>query len=183
MREMTNFKRLSEILIGILGIAFAVALYLYPDKGLPFVIGVIGFGLTLKGLGTLLFYFRSARFMVGGKAVLYQGIIFLDLGLFSSSISNNPGVVIIIYLAAFNLFDAVVQVMRLIETIRMGSSHWKLTVLSAVLSLAIAVMVVVEGIVLDNLNAAVYAYAFGLIISSINRIRNAFRRTAIVYIQ
>lgn len=180
---MTNAKRLYNILIGVAGIIVAVALYVYPKQGLPFVMGFIGMGLTLKGLGTLLFYFRSARFMVGGKSVLYQGIIFLDLGLFSSSIANNPGVVIIIYLAAFNLFDAVVQVLRLIETIRMGSKHWKLTVFSALLSFAIAVLVVVFGLVYDNLNAAVYAYAFGLVISSIDRIRTAFRRTAIVYIQ
>jgi len=73
---MTKAKRAAYILQGFVMMLFAVLLFLFPDGALSIVAGVLGIGMTLRGFGTLIYYFRMARFMVGGKRVLYRGIIF-----------------------------------------------------------------------------------------------------------
>ena len=93
---MTKTKRIGNILVGIVLIGFAYLLMAEPDEGLPIVVGLVGLGMTMRGLGTLLYYFQMARFMVGGKLTLYRGIIFLDFGIFTVSLVNHRGLFMIL---------------------------------------------------------------------------------------
>lgn len=156
---------------------------MHPIKGLPFVLMIIGVGMTMRGFGALYYYFTMARAMVGGKSVLYRGIIYLDLGLLTTSISNNPDFFIIVYIAILNLFTGAVILLRVKETREMGSKHWKMNFALGIINIVTAIAVVVSELVFHSTATAVYVYAFGLIYSGVLRIRSAFLRTAIVYIQ
>lgn len=180
---MGSIRRVLNIITGLLIIAAAGFLMMHPIRCLPYVLMIIGIGMTMRGLGSLYYYFSMARAMVGGKSVLYRGIIYLDLGILSASISNNPDFFIIVYIAILNLFTGAVILLRVKETREMGSTHWKMNFALGVINIATAIAVVVSELVFHSTATAVIVYAIGLMYSGVLRIRSAFLRTAIVYIQ
>ena len=179
---MTKRNRIINILRGVLSILLALLLIIIPNGGLTLVLFIIGIGLTLKGIQTLLYYFSIARHMVDGKLVLCQGLIFLDLGMFTSSIADNPAGFLIAYIAAVDAFTGLVSILHSLEAKRNGSLKWKNDFIFGLVSVFLAVIVLIGGFVLKRPYVSVCAYAFGLIYSSVMQITSAFRRNAIVYI-
>ncbi len=179
---MTKRNRIINILRGVLSILLALLLIVIPNGGLTLVLLIIGIGLTLKGIQTLLYYFSIARHMVDGKLVLCQGLIFLDLGMFTSSIADNPAGFLIAYIAAVDAFTGLVSILHSLESKRNGSLKWKNDFIFGLVSVFLAVIVIIGGFILKRPYVSVCAYAFGLIYSSIMQIASAFRRNAIVYI-
>lgn len=179
---MTKRNRIINILRGVLSILLALLLIVIPNGGLTLVLFIIGIGLTLKGIQTLLYYFSIARHMVDGKLVLCQGLIFLDLGMFTSSIADNPAGFLIAYIAAVDAFTGLVSILHSLESKRNGSLKWRYDFIFGLVSMLLAVIVLIGGFVLKRPYVSVCAYAFGLIYSSIMQITSAFRRNAIVYI-
>lgn len=179
---MTKRNRIINILRGVLSILLALLLIVIPNGGLTLVLFIIGIGLTLKGIQTLLYYFSIARHMVDGKLVLCQGLIFLDLGMFTSSIADNPAGFLIAYIAAVDAFTGLVSILHSLEAKRNGSLKWKNDFIFGLVSVFLAVIVLIGGFVLKRPYVSVCAYAFGLIYSSVMQITSAFRRNAIVYI-
>ncbi|MBE6040416.1 MAG: hypothetical protein E7219_05590 [Clostridiales bacterium] len=180
---MSNLKRIINILIALLMLAAALALTIYTDYAIPFILAFTGIGFTIKGLSMLFYYFSTARFMVGGKTVLYRGILLLELGLFASSIANHPGPFVILYLASINLYSGVVQMLRVIETFKLRSKRWMLILIHSLFYFATGIGVIYAGIFLKRTDIAAYAYSLGLTVSALSRIRLSFTRTDIVYIQ
>ncbi len=179
---MTKRNRIINILRGVLSILLALLLIVIPNGGLTLVLFIIGIGLTLKGIQTLLYYFSIARHMVDGKLVLCQGLIFLDLGMFTSSIADNPAGFLIAYIAAVDAFTGLVSILHSLESKRNGSLKWRYDFIFGLVSMLLAVIVLIGGFVLKRPYVSVCAYAFGLIYSSVMQITSAFRRNAIVYI-
>ena len=179
---MTKRNRIINILRGGLSILLALLLIIIPNSGLTLVLFIIGIGLTLKGIQTLLYYFSIARHMVDGKLVLCQGLIFLDLGMFTSSIADKPAGFLIAYIAAVDAFTGLVSILHSLEAKRNGSLKWKNDFIFGLVSVFLAVIVLIGGFVLKRPYVSVCAYAFGLIYSSVMQITSAFRRNAIVYI-
>lgn len=180
---MSSFKRITNILVALVMIAAAIGLTLYTEVAMPFMLAFIGIGFTIKGLSTLLYYYSTARFMVGGKTVLYRGIILLEFGLFTSSLADHPGPFVIMYLAAVNLYSGVVQLLRVIETFRLKSRRWIFILLHSLFYFAMGFGVIYAGLVQGRTDIAAYAYSLGITASALNRIRMSFARTDIVYIQ
>lgn len=180
---MTRTKRVFTVLKGLIMLAFAAALVLLPKYALNLILGTISIGMTVEGFRTLWYYLTMARFMVGGKSVLFRAIIFLDLGILSTSLTEAPGAAVILYLAAINGFNGAVDVLRAREQKTEGSPHWKFTGIHGAVDIILAAAVVVCGLFLRMPQAAVYIYTAGLVSSAVMTIISAFRRTAIVYIQ
>ena len=180
---MTRTKRLINILQGLVMIALALGLAAFPTESLPIVLGLIGLGMTINGIRSLMYYFSMAKHMVGGKTVLYRGIIFLDIGILTSSLADAPGRSLIIYIAAVCVFTGMVALLRAREEKTWGSRRWIWKMIYGAIYILIAAAVLVCGFVWNIPEVAVDAYALGLIWSAAGRIASAFRRSAIVYIQ
>lgn len=180
---MTKTRRVINIARAVIMIFLAVILIGIPDRGILIVLMVTGIGMTFRGISTLLYYFTMARSMVGGKAVLYRGLIFLDLGVFTSSIADAPDFYVVLYVAAINAFAGLISLLRIRDSKAIGSSRWKLNALYGVVSMVLAVLVIVYGFVLKKPDIVVYVYAAGLVYAAAASVADAFRRTAIVYIQ
>ncbi|MCQ2401630.1 MAG: hypothetical protein MJ059_06880 [Lachnospiraceae bacterium] len=176
---MTTVKRIENILIGLLMIFAAVAIIIRPDEGYAFVVGILGLSLLVIGIKTLVYYFAMAIHMVGGKMILYEGIILTDLGLFSSSLATLPKAYVMIYLVLYNLIEGGINVMSAMESKKQGAP-WKKKMGEGLLNIAFAILCIAMG---GSVNIMVEVYAAGMIISAISRIAKAFRKTAIVYIQ
>lgn len=144
---------------------------------------ILGTGLTLRGFHHLIYYFSMARYMVGGKQVLFRTVILLDLGIFTSTLSRSPSIYIILYIAGAQLFSGAVALLRANESRQTGSSRWKYTAAYGLMHIALFILVIAFGLFMHSTEFAVYVYAVGLIGTAFHRFIQAFRRTAIVYIQ
>ena len=180
---MTKTRRVINVLEGIVILAFGGMLMAYPKGAQAVVLGLIGLGMTIRGIRALVYYFSMARHMVGGKSVLYRGIIFLDVGLLTSSLGDAPEMTVILYIAVMSAFAGVISIMRARESKAVGSPKWKGSMLGGAANIIMAIAVIVCGFVLNMPEAAVYVYGAGLIGSAVGKIASAFKRTAIVYIQ
>ena len=180
---MTKFGRVMNAISALFMIAVAVLMFfLDAIHGLRLVMIVVQAGMTLRGLQAIVYYFSMARHMVGGKNVLFRGMIFLDLGVLAGTIFEHPAVYILIYISALHIFTGAVSALRANESRKIGSS-WRLKMAYGITNIALALIVVICGIAFGRLSIAVWVYSVGLIYSSVLNIISSFRKTEIVYIQ
>ena len=180
---MTRFGRVMNAISALFMIAVAVLMFfLDAIHGLKLVMIVVQAGMTLRGLQAIVYYFSMARHMVGGKNVLFRGMIFLDLGVLAGTIFEHPAVYILIYISALHIFTGAVSALRANESRKIGSS-WRLKMAYGITNIALALIVVICGIAFGRLSIAVWVYSVGLIYSSVLNIISSFRKTEIVYIQ
>ena len=180
---MTLARRIGKIVTALFTAFIALLLYSEGEDGLPLVGLILSASLILFGLRSLIFYFTMARHMVGGKSLLFRGIIVLDLAVFTISMVDDPKVFIILYLLGIHAFAGVTGVLRALEARRYGSPSWRWTMVLGIGNFTIAVLAVVAGFFLPDTKDLVYLYAGCLFYSACVQIASAFRKTAIVYIQ
>ena len=85
---MTAVRRVSNILISLIEIMMGLLIILLPEFALPAVITLTGLSFIARGIQSLYFYFSLGRSMVGGRAALYRGLLYLDLGLFTCTFAS-----------------------------------------------------------------------------------------------
>ncbi len=180
---MANSTKVWNIIIGLVMIAGGVWLFYDPVNGLKVVAVVLSISCTLIGFQTLLYYLTMARHMVSGKVLLYRGMIFLDVGLFTTAMINNARIYIVLYLAVLHGFYGIVDILRSRESKGVGNPGWKWSLISGLTNLLLAVAVVVGGLYINSEEVVAYIYAAGLIYTACIRIAGVFRKTDIVYIQ
>ena len=121
--------------------------------------------------------------MVGGKRVLYTGLIFLDFGIFTAALARSRNSYFIFYIAVLNAFAGLIDLLRARESRKMGAGQWKFEVVYGGVLVLSSIVVVFAEFLLHQTTIALWVYAIGLVFSAFRRIASAFRRTAIVYIQ
>ena len=177
---MTRMQKIRSIFVAIVTILASIYMIVEPDDGLITMALILSIALVTMGLKYLIYYFTMARHMVGGKGILFYGLIVFDFGLFTLSLSNIPKLYLVLYLVVINGFSAAVTILRGLNAKKMHSASWRLSISHGILNLALAFFCI---IFVRSTSVVVYVYCFGLIYSSIIRIISAFRKTAVVYIQ
>ena len=177
---MGKFERVRNVLIGILTIVVSlVMLLLEPEISFLIAAIILSFSLLGMGIRLLIYYFAMARHMVGGKIQLYVGLIVLDFGIFTMTLTDVPHLYLILYLLGTHAFGGVIDILRALEAKRNGSS-WKLKTSQGAVNLIVAILCLFS---LGSTKLLVVLYCLGLFYSAVIRIISAFRKTAIVYIQ
>ncbi|MBQ6456142.1 MAG: DUF308 domain-containing protein [Mogibacterium sp.] len=181
---MTKLGRVTRVFTGIIIMLFAVILFIMPpEDGIRAIAGIMSLMFTIRGIQTLFYYVSMARSMVGGKFMLYRGIIYLDIGIFTTSMTNTQPIYVILYLAAVHTFSGVINLLRIKESRSVGSKGWRMHALLGITNFILAWILIAGGFITHSLNTILYIYAGGLVYTAVMRIISAFRRTAIVYIQ
>lgn len=175
---MTSFQRVKTVFGGLMMLLGAVLLLIFPANGYQFIGFILSLILLLEGIRSLTFYFTMARNMVGGKIILFRGIIALDLGMFAYTLQEVPPVYVLLYLLIAHVFSGAVDVMRAMEARRMRSP-WRLKLANGLANILLAAACF---FCFHNSTLLSYVYAAGLAYSAILQIAQAFRKTAIVYI-
>ena len=176
---MTKWQRIRNIIIGLVMLFFVVSLISLPDDNFEFLAWVLAVFLLLTGIKYLFYYFTMARFMVSGKAILFLGVIILDLGVFTISITDESKLIIISYLLGIHAFSGILNLLKGISELRSHTVGWKLDLIQGIGNLLMAVSCIVFR---NSTHILVYLYCAGLTYPAIMRITSAFRRSAIVYI-
>lgn len=180
---MSYFQRVKNIIFGVVMILFAVVLFTAPKDGYPVIAMVVSALVFLYGFRLLIYYFRMARHMVGGKATLCRAIIVLDLALVATTTINMGGIFIIVYLLGIFAFSGFVDILRAFEAWKISGSNWKAKFITGLISVLFAILLTISGVVIGNSRFIVYGFCLSLIYLAAVKIFAAFKRTAIVYIQ
>ena len=175
---MTNLQKIRTVFEGLMMLLAAAILLWQPGYGYQIIGLILSIVLIVSGIRSLIYYFSMARNMVGGKLILFLGIIALDLGAFAYTLQRIPPVYILLYLLVANLFTGVIDVLHAMEARRM-ESRWRLNLASGIANILLALAC---GACFGDLTLLSYVYAAGLVYSACLRIAQAFRKTAIVYI-
>ena len=177
---MGKLGRIRNVFIGILMLLLSlIMLLLKPEDAFLIAAIILSLALLITGIRLLVFYFTMARHMVGGKIQLYVGLIVLDFGIFTMTLTKIPHLYLILYLLGTHAFGGVINILRALEAKRNGAP-WKLKLSQGVVNLIVAVLCMFS---LESTKLLVILYCLGLIYSALVRIISAFRRTSIVYIQ
>ncbi len=180
---MTNIQRVKRVLLALLMILCACVMIAYPKQGFYIVAVIVSVSLIIYGIRTLIYYLTMARHMVGGKTILYIGIIVLDFGVLIITTVEEPRLFIVIYLLAVHGFSGAMSMLQAFEEKRFESSTWKWTFAEGFANLVVAILAVIAGVFLRSMEDLSYLYAACLLYSACTQIATAFRKTSIVYIQ
>ena len=178
---MTKFGRLWSVLSGIFMILGAAILFANPQKGLGIVVLMISLVLLLYGVRYLWYYFSMARHMVGGRIMMYIGLLSFAVGIFTFSLSDNSEIYIILYLIGTHAFSGLVDLLHGFQAGKMGDGRgFIINLIQGGINFTICVLCIVF---IRSSATVSLIYGLGLVYSAIGKIVSAFRRTAIVYIQ
>jgi len=150
------------------------------DEAYVFVIAVLTLGLVIKGIKDIFFYFTMARHMVGGKMILFQGVIVLDFALLTGSLSDVPKIYILFYLVVIHAFSGVVEILRAMEARRTVSGPWKMKFTHGLVDFLLAFSCFIY---IRQTHTALIIYSIGLLYSAVMRIANSLRRTTFILIR
>lgn len=169
---MTKRQKIKNIMKALFNILLAVIMMLVPEMGYALVMLILAFGLLLYGLKKIIYFFTMARHMVGGKMVLYRGIILFDLGAFGIALSDIPKFYIMIYLMGSIIFTGIIDILRAFEKKKVGVG-FRLKFIQGFVCIAIGVL----GLCFSyDSNYVVYFYCLGLLYSAAVCIAETFRK-------
>ena len=120
---MSNFQRVQNIVIGLSMLISAAVLILFPEGGCVYIMLFLAASLILRGISELIYYFTMARYMVGGKLILFIGAVFFDFGFFTLTLSDESNLFVLAYLLGFHAFAGLVNVLRALEARRYKDQH------------------------------------------------------------
>ena len=177
---MNRFQKIETILGNIILIIAAIVVMIDPENTYEYVLYGLAIVLMLYGLRYLAFYFGMSRFMVGGKIHLFYAAIFIDLGLLTLTMADDPGMYMFWYLLIARLFAGLVDLLNGIQARKLDSPAWKSSLLQGVVNIALVILCV---ICVKYTGLILYIFCLGLIYSGIAKIVNTCRQNAIIYIQ
>ena len=152
----------------------------YPVYGISVAVLILGFSLIGKGIKNLVFYFFMSRYMVGGRSMLYIGLIVLDFGLFTLTLLDSQLMYVMLYLFGSHAFAGAIDILRGLESKKLNSPSWKLNTSQGAVNIIMALLCIVF---ISSQTLIVYIYCAGLLYTAVVKIISAFRKTQIVFIQ
>lgn len=176
---MGKIQRARHIITGILFLVSSVILLNGGEKGFGMVLLLLTLSLIIYGLRLLGYYFNMAKHMVGGKEILYRGLLIFDFGLITLSLSGVPNFYLMLYILGVHLFSGVIDILRALEAKRIHGSSWKINFVHGIINTVIVAICIVF---INRADMVVYIYSAGLFYSGIERIVRTFKKTAIVYV-
>jgi len=177
---MTRWQRMENIAIGA-GLIF-LGLLLLVDARYDYytVTTLISLTMLIYGLRLLVYYFRMARLMVGGKRMLFRGVIAMDLGLYTYLITDVPRWYVMLYLIVINAFGAAANIVHAVQERRAEASAWKRDMAGGAAQIALSAVCLLS---IRSIGVVVVVYCVGLLTTGITKVVSAFRKTEIVYVR
>ena len=169
---MSLAGRIGNCILAAVQIALSLILVLVPQSGYFIVAGILGISLAAYGIRNIVYYISMARHMVGGRMILYFGLLLFDAGALILALSDVPPFYVMIYLIVIRALTGSIDILRALEQKKMGSRSWKFMFISGVIHILTAV---VCAVFIKSANIAVYIYAAGLVYSAVTRIITAVR--------
>ncbi len=175
---MTIWKKIENIISAVSMILIGIALLVFGEKAYMAIIGVFSLSLEIRGIRKLWYYFSMARYMVGGRNILFLGILYFDFGVLTGSLVWVPKVYVLMYLAGTLAFSGIVNLIGANEARRIQSS-WKIKTIQGLVKILVAASCL---IFMRSGARVVNICAIGFILSAVISIANTFRRQQVITI-
>lgn len=175
---MTIWQKIENVMLAVSMILMGIVLLVFGEKAYMAIIGVFALSMEIMGIRKLWYYFSMARYMVGGRNILFIGILFFDFGVLTGSLVWVPKIYVLMYLAGTLAFSGLVNLVGANESRRIQSS-WKLKTFQGVVKLIFAVSCL---IFMGSGARVVNICAIGFILSAVMSIANTFRRQQVITI-
>lgn len=177
---MTNFQRIKQVFYGLCMLIGAMGLLTIPTESYILIVLILTIYFTIRGIRMIWYYFTMARYMVDGREAFFTGVIWLDFGIITGSLTGVPHYFIILYLVAIHGFSGAVRILRTMEARKNGASNWKMKLIHGIVDFTMALTCV---IFLNQSAVTVVIYSIGLISSALMRMITAFRPTRFEFIK
>ena len=176
---MTKWQKFTSILTAVLMALFALLILVIGEDAYLAVILALAVVLVVYSVRMLIYYFKMARYMVGGKEILIRGILFLDLSLFIFSLSTVPTTYVMLYMVGMLAFSGAVDIMNAMDSKKM-QGQWKLQIVRGAICVIGAIVCIVK---MNTPDMVVTIFCFMLFYNAVMRIINALRPSEIIAIQ
>lgn len=180
---MTKLQRFNSFAGGLLTVLLGLLLYEAPYMGTDIIALILAVSLMILGVKNLIFYAAMSRHMVGGKVSLFYGLILTDLGIYLYSIKDFSPMYVMLYLLVIYSFYGATDIVLALQARKLKSRSWRIKLLTGIGNLSLGILAMVFGLTGETVFNVIYIYALGLAYTGIMRMANAFRRTAVPYIQ
>lgn len=180
---MNIIQRIQNLAIAAVMTVAALFIIPTPEIGIQIAAMIISIALGVVGLRFLIYYFSMARYSVGGKIMLYIGMIVLDVGLLILSILTDNPKLLMYFLQGFFGFYGVIDIIRGVQAKKSGAPLWKINMITGSINITIMVLAFVSVHIYSSEILMDYIFSGGLLYMAAMRIIAAFRKTAVVYIQ
>lgn len=177
---MSKFSRVFNILKSLLMFIIGAIILLVPNE-LDYIIVcyIIGIIITLSGLRKLVFYFSSAKNMVGGRKILINSIINIDLGLLSFFVLIENGKLAILYMVAVFILLGAIDILRSFEIKKNGSKTWVFKLIKGLLTIGVGAICIVFSKYTETM---LIVFGCAWIVLAIEGIITAFSKSAVTYV-
>lgn len=177
---MTKLQRVKNFIMGFLLLLWAALLIIDPKDGYVWVLIIMDILLVLQAIRGLTYYFSLARFMVDGRRVLYKTLFILDLAIFANFLVNIPSGMLVIYITYIVGFAGVVSIFNAFQALKIKSKAWVKKLIYGIVEFGICVLSIRF---IKNMEVMAYVYAAVIIYLAITKIADAFKKSAIMYVQ
>ena len=177
---MSTLQRIEYSLAGLVRVLFGIFMIYKPFESYVPIARILVAVLVLMGLRNLLYYVLMARHMVGGKMILFIGMLFMDFGIFSYSLVERPKLFLISYLIVSHFFWGSLNIIKAVVEKRNFTPTWRRDCMQGILHMLIMAAAIRYA---PSVRRLVILFCAGIIYSGIVHIVSALRSTAIVYIQ
>ena len=171
---MSTLQRIEYSLAGLVRVLFGIFMIYKPFESYVPIARILVAVLVLMGLRNLLYYVLMARHMVGGKMILFIGMLFMDFGV------ERPKLFLISYLIVSHFFWGSLNIIKAVVEKRNFTPTWRRDCMQGILHMLIMAAAIRYA---SSVRRLVISFCAGIIYSGIVHIVSALRSTAIVYIQ
>ena len=173
-------NKLSKIILffkSLIMISIGLILAIAPEGyGYYIVSIIIGTMICLDALKNIIYYFTSAKNMVGGGRILIFNVVKLDFVSFIVLLRSSA--IAMLYLVSIFMIDGVIDLLRSYEIYKNESKRWIIKFLKGLLTIGIGVTCIVF---INNTDLVVLIFGIGWVLRGIEGIASAFAKTSIIY--
>ena len=177
---MSKFSRVLSVLKSLLMIFIGAIILLVPDESDYIIVCIIlGVVVTIEGFKKLFFYFSSAKNMVGGRRILINSIVNIDLGLISFLVLLEDPILAILYMVAVFILLGAIDILRSFEIKKNGSKTWIIKLIKGILTIAVGGVCIAFAKYTETM---LIVFGCAWIVLAVEGLITAFSKSAVTYI-
>ncbi|MCQ2802440.1 MAG: DUF308 domain-containing protein [Bacilli bacterium] len=156
-----------------------IVLILPIDSSSDIIAFIIGILISIKALKGLVYYFTSAKNMIGGRRILINNIILLDFGLVSFFVTIKHSELAMLYFIILLTIFAGIDILRAIEIKNSDGKRWIFRLIKGIITLILGILCMIF-IKSPYIMATIFGIAW--LIYGLSGAVQVFKRTSIGYI-
>lgn len=175
---MTKTQKILNILSGLFMILLGGLIITGGEKMYLVILLIVLVLLFINGVRQIIYYFTMACNMVGGRKILYNGMLSLIISLSIFAMDEMPSQVFMIYLIGMLGFSGIVDVFNAVEARRI-KGRWKLKMITGIVTILFAAACF---LFLNKPSVVVFIYGGTMIYNGIMKIVSAVRPNELISI-